>query len=61
MATCFAVIYRNRIQLKYRCRHFMAEAEADGFAADKRASGYEGAIDNKQPLSDWVDGDHIGL
>ncbi|MEM5461365.1 hypothetical protein VSR69_42340 [Paraburkholderia phytofirmans] len=61
MATCFAVIYRNRLQLKYRCRHFLTEGEANGFADDQRSCGYEVAIDPNQPLSGWVDGEHVCL
>lgn len=61
MATCFAVVYRNRLQLKYRCRHFLTEGEATGFAADKRSDGCEVAIDSKQPLDAWVDGEFVCL
>jgi hypothetical protein len=61
MATCFAVIYRNSMQSKYRCRHFLAENEAIDFADDKRRGEYEVAIDPNQPLSGWVDGEHVCL
>lgn len=61
MAICFAVIYRNGMQLKYRCRHFLTVGEAQAFAAEKRSAGYEAVIDPNQPLSGWVDGEQVCL
>jgi len=42
------VIYRNGMQLTYRCRHFLAEGEAKAFAAEKPGL----PVDRKTPLKE---------
>lgn len=58
---CFAVIYRRRDQVKYRCRHFRAAEQAERFAGGKRSEGCEVAVDPNQPLSGWTEGEFICL